>query len=90
LSRLTLSNLKHQRYGGGHGHVRGVVTKFGGAGAFIDGLGELAGLVADSLASAVGNPGVIAAEGGRFPLEAAADAYAALAAGAGGKVLVLP
>jgi NADPH2:quinone reductase len=66
------------------------VTKFGGGGAFIDGLGELPGLVADTLAFAVDNPGVIGADGGRFPLDRVGDAYAALAAGVGGKVLVLP
>jgi len=33
---------------------------------------------------------VVGADGGRFPLDRVGDAYAALAAGVGGKVLVLP
>jgi NADPH2:quinone reductase len=66
------------------------VTKFGGEGALEGGLEQLTGLVADAVALAAAQPAVVGEPGGRFPLARAAEAYAALAAGRPGKVLVVP
>lgn len=65
------------------------VTKYNGM-QWVAGLHEFAGLISDALAMAAKRPAVISNVAGRFPLDHVVDAYRALEAGPGGKVLVLP
>ncbi|RII20739.1 Quinone oxidoreductase 1 [Streptomyces sp. YIM 130001] len=64
------------------------VTKFGGGG--IEGREQLRELVASALDLAVRTPGVVSDDGGRFPLDRAAQAYRELLSGPSGKTLVVP
>ncbi|MCA1220584.1 zinc-binding dehydrogenase [Streptomyces sp. 8L] len=64
------------------------VTKFGGAGAGLDGVDHLRRLVGEALDLAVRRPPLVA-DGGMFELAEAAEAYEAVRSGPPGKVLVV-
>ena len=70
-----------------HGSV--FVTRFNGT-RWLNGLEDLAHLVADALAMAVKRPAVISEVAGRFPLDRVVDAYRALEASPKGKIIVIP
>jgi len=65
------------------------VTKYNGT-RWLDGLEDLARLVADALTLAVKRPAVISEVAGRFPLDRVVDAYRALEDSPNGKVIVVP
>jgi len=65
------------------------VTRFNGT-RWLNGLDDLARLVADALALAVKRPAVISGVAVRFPLDRVVEAYRALEASPQGKIIVIP